>query len=315
MRAIVDLCMRRRAAATSGMEEKPLVLCVISRESVLKDGAVMTSAQSIDQYVQADDLNITQTASFVEHLCAPQGRRGSRSAHSHKRRSVEEASDPATSSERHGLDILSQYVQNMTGGNIYCIMALVLEMETQKFLVRDETTGQMSLSKTCGDLNVLQEMVKPPQNLVGMAFSTFERLDPREQTVLKTASTFDGNFSQRELLSGLPGFTDADLQIMVRKLCTSQWRALRFVPSDSNTVEEDPTEKLDSRFEFYSGLLRIAASTLVLESQRTEVRRMTLAHSHADIEKLNLLNLMRDLEEEDNEESSSNEEEEDARGG
>merc|ERR1711988_1316042 len=37
MSAMVDLCMQRRAEATSGVEEKPLVLCVISRESVLKD--------------------------------------------------------------------------------------------------------------------------------------------------------------------------------------------------------------------------------------------------------------------------------------
>lgn len=189
-------------------------------------------------------------------------------------------------------------------------------MESQEVLVKDEATGRLSLPAGCRDLEALKEKVKPPQNLVGMAFSTFERLDPREQTVLKTATTFDGNFSQRELLSGLPGFSAPDLQDMMRKLCTPQWRALRFVPSGSHAGEGDPIENLDSRFEFYSGLLRFAASTLVLDAQRTEVRRMTLAHT-LDFEKLNIMNVLAGIGEEDEdmaEESSSTEEERAASG-
>jgi len=112
-----------------------------------------------------------------------------------------------------------------------------------------------------------------------MAFSNFERLDPREQMMLKAATTFEGVFGVTELAAALPKLRKEDLRSICTRLASKTARALRkamehealFSSSSRRSLTNGDTA--EEKFQFYSGLLRHAASTLVLEAQRTEVRR------------------------------------------
>mmetsp|Transcript_17824 Transcript_17824/g.28070 ORF Transcript_17824/g.28070 Transcript_17824/m.28070 type:complete len:130 (-) Transcript_17824:48-437(-) len=75
---------------------------------------------------------------------------------------------------------------------------------------------------------------------------------------------------------------EADVYTIMEKLSIPAMRTLRKHP---RTVKGENGER-DNLYLFYSGLLRHAAHSLVLETQRTEVRRKTMSAIGVDLAKL-----------------------------
>jgi len=173
--------------------------------------------------------------------------------------------------------MICEYVHEVTGGNALGIETLFKEMERVEVLRRvKEDSVQLALSPMCKDAQTLRGMVPLPEKLVGMAFSTFERLNPREQMVLKAASTLNREFQLKELEAALQGnIAPEDIRSICKKLVDPSARTLRKLPKKKSGKKAANT-MVEDTFVFYSGLLRHAAHSLVLETQRTEVRRKTM---------------------------------------
>lgn len=349
IQALADLCMRRKAAAMGEPEPRPLVLVIVSREHVLKDPAITQRIREDSSLIEAEDLNLIQTGSYVEHLLCPDRtshhRRASRrpsqrpsfvhrpsispvsansaifdqvndespftgisqgpanfsstapsptsgmwtggqaspdrraSTSGYTRRPSFAGASGGAASHRPDIrttEMLSDFVHEVTGGNALGIETLFKEMERVEVLRRvKDDTGQLALSPLCKDSQTLRNMVPLPERLVGMAFSTFERLNPREQMVLKTASNLNREFTLRELEAALHEMMPADdIKAICKKLVDPYARTLRKLPKRRNKKKQEIQS--EETFVFYSGLLRHAAHSLVLETQRTEVRRKTM---------------------------------------
>jgi len=282
IRSLAELCMQRRSNAVDGHESNPVVLCIVSRESVLKDGAVMQYAQQCKGMVPAEDLSEEQTEAFLEHL-------------------VRLARDGDTRNR----EVLARYAFDVAGGNPRGVMTVVRELEERGLLHRT-TSGAYTLEDGCGDSQGLRQSIPLPQSLVGMAFSTFETLSPQEQMVLKVASTSNVEFGLRELHSGLQQIEFAALRAVCERLADPKARTLRRVPP-RNGSQASPD---DQKYRFYSLVLRHVTSTLVLETQRTELRRLTsmgVKLNSAEMEKLqkigrNQMSVLSEIESSDEEE-------------
>jgi len=247
IRSLAELVMQRRSAAVDGHESNPVVLCLVSRESVLKDGAVMQHAERCKGLVPAEDLNEEQTEAFLEHLV----------------RLVKDG-------DARNREVLARYAFDVAGGNPRGVMTVVRELEERSLLHRT-ASGAYTLEDDCGNATGLRQSIPLPQSLVGMAFSTFETLSPQEQMVLKVASTSTAEFGLHELHHGLKQMKFEELRTICERLADPKARTLRRVtPSDGAPVTPD-----NQKYRFYSLVLRHVTSTLVLETQRTELRRLT----------------------------------------
>lgn len=206
-----------------------------------------------------------------------------------------EAGAAAVGGEADSWAIIADYVYEMTGGNPLCVQNVMLELIHQKVLHLDPKDPELLTLDKGMDAARLRTEVPVPESLVGMAFSTFEQLTPQQQMVLKAASTFDGSFGLRELSAALPAIDPEEIRVICRKLADRKMRTLRRMQAGDGTLSSSTLERRsvlrlmvsargskadgpedprpDERFQFYSGVLRHAASTLVLEVQRTEVQR------------------------------------------
>eukprot|EP00929_Paragymnodinium_shiwhaense_P070045 TRINITY_DN3541_c0_g1_i4.p1 TRINITY_DN3541_c0_g1~~TRINITY_DN3541_c0_g1_i4.p1 ORF type:complete len:1610 (-),score=331.44 TRINITY_DN3541_c0_g1_i4:39-4868(-) len=195
-------------------------------------------------------------------------------------------------------EIIADYVYEMTGGNALGIEVCMRELEASG-TIKHDTAGNFVLAEPYMDGSWLRRKVSLPEELVGMAFSTFERLSPQAQMVLKAASTFDRIFSRDMLDCALSDMDADDRHTAIEKLLDPNAHALV-------VAEEASVRRNKQMIRFYSGLLRHASSTLVLETQRNEVHRKTVAH----IDMLALLEAQASarLEEDEDDEESDDEE-------
>eukprot|EP00928_Gymnodinium_smaydae_P021017 TRINITY_DN1815_c0_g1_i2.p1 TRINITY_DN1815_c0_g1~~TRINITY_DN1815_c0_g1_i2.p1 ORF type:complete len:1581 (+),score=389.81 TRINITY_DN1815_c0_g1_i2:120-4862(+) len=306
--AMAELCMRRRAANPDG-EANPLVLVIVSRESTLNDSRVRDMAQMCDAVVEVDDLNRHDTECFLQCLLGPQalaeeqqnssqgasGNHGSlkvdpdkdpRHTSKENTKKDEKPQSPQKSArvglafdgvtEDSGAELLTQYVFEMTGGNPLGIEDLVQELKRTGMLCAGD--NGLVLAKNFETVSELQKAVTLPESIISMAFSVFEHLNPQEQQILKVASTFDGAFMLRELNAAVSQLSLDDLLNTCNRLSAFGMRVFR-----KKALVQEGKKQGDSaaysqfKYFFYSGLLRHVASTLVLEQQRVEVRRKSMA--------------------------------------
>eukprot|EP00927_Polykrikos_kofoidii_P048317 TRINITY_DN42565_c0_g1_i1.p1 TRINITY_DN42565_c0_g1~~TRINITY_DN42565_c0_g1_i1.p1 ORF type:complete len:1473 (+),score=263.11 TRINITY_DN42565_c0_g1_i1:143-4420(+) len=280
IRAMAALAMRRRAEANGMPEERPLVLCIISRESVLKDDFALSKARECGGCVSVRDFALDETRTYVQHMLDQSGgtvdvgegptrrRRASHALQALPRRPEVEvgvlAPLPTQTPKRNktrAAEIVAEYIWELTGGNSLGVEVMMQELERQKVLSLDRE-GTFALSSDDVDVHWLRSRVPLPEKLVGMAFSFFERFDPQAQMVLKAASTFQPIFLRVELEAALSHLPPEELTNTLGELLEPRVRGLVALEEGS--------------LKFYSGLLRYVASTLVLETQRTEVRRRTM---------------------------------------
>lgn len=268
IRAIAELCMQRRAAHPGGEEQSPLVLCLVSREGIPKLAA---DAESCGAVVLAEDLGSKLTSSFTQHLLGP-------------------GADEATR------EIVSQYAFEVTGGNPLGVTIVVRDLEKRGIV--DRGPGSVELNDEYSHVLHLRRRVPLPPVLVGMAFSAFETLSPREQMVLKVASTLQEYFTLHDLQLALPQLPPEELRRICEELSAPRARTLRAVRGrfGSSRMSLPPASLPHCRsmnmtsstswhggvrappagsFRFYSLVLHHVASTLVLETQRSHIRRLT----------------------------------------
>jgi hypothetical protein len=217
VQALVELCLRRRAAAPTG-EDRPLLLCVVSREGTIKDDVkIERGAQECAGLVNVDDLDRDDTAAFVQHClqtrrfnASPRPSATAFSLAASRRSSIKRVpgrpgafpqaipkkptlqavgaeisviSQVAAALTGAGvsqdMDVLAEYVFELTGGNPLGVLTLLQELESQQVLEpRASDLAKLTLTAACQNVDWLRSSVKPPQSLVAMAFSVFERLDP-----------------------------------------------------------------------------------------------------------------------------------------
>jgi len=288
IRALVDLCVRRRNAASPEGERRPLVLCVVSRDGTLKDNDLIAQgAKECGGLVDADDLGREQTLKFVTHLLKHRQLSGERLAgaitaaqrHSSIRakrfsatsrqhtaevpavlqtssrctpvqKDVEapiinvELSSPKTSlavapkpPEDKEVEVLAEYIFETTGGNPLGVMTMLQELERQEVLVPDtsQLDRPLMITSSCLDVAWLRNRVQPPQSLVAMAFSVFERSDPKSQMVLKAASTLGRDFGLFELKAALEDLSMEELMSICKRLSQPGARTLRRVNAASGS--------------------------------------------------------------------------------
>jgi hypothetical protein len=249
-----------------------------------------------------------------------------------------EASRSPSEASQQDMDVLAEYVFEVTGGNPLGVLTLLQELDRQEVLVSSPANRTiLTLTSACPNVEWLRSKVQPPQSLVAMAFSVFERLDPKQQMVLKAASTITGDFSLVELKAALEEISLEELHGICVRLSEPSSHTLRRVVTDEvvrprrpsvnagslkksasgiretrreshSTATRDSqsqpqhrfhhnrdsqsnhlsigrqgTAKLErrrsrvmeERFKFYSTIMRHVATTLVLETQRTELLKRT----------------------------------------
>ncbi|CAK0795555.1 unnamed protein product [Prorocentrum cordatum] len=175
--------------------------------------------------LDVEDLSPEQTTSFVDHcLQQPEGSapaaRWSVAAALQRRVSSKRCSsaeDPASPTKPRAGDgfsgrparsrsevpaALAEFAYDVTGGSPRGVLELLSEMERQQLLV-PAGAGHLSLAKGCADARWLQDNMRPPQSLLARAFARFERLGPKQQAVLKVASSLERSFSVAELQAAL----------------------------------------------------------------------------------------------------------------
>mmetsp|Transcript_26552 Transcript_26552/g.56257 ORF Transcript_26552/g.56257 Transcript_26552/m.56257 type:complete len:366 (+) Transcript_26552:2-1099(+) len=245
IRQIAELCMERRRA---GNERNPLVLCVVARKSVLKDGKVLMYSEECQTKVETEDLSLEDTEAFMRHLLLPS------------------PSEPELFDE-HRVD-LSRYAFDVAGGNPKGVLTVLQDLDERGVVTRTPTGFEVSNFYL--GYEGLRATVPLPASLVGMAFSTFEMLPPEDQRLLKMASTLNNEtFGVRDLMAMLPKASKDDVTKLCERLADPSARTFRKV-----SLTDDGGSNTRG-YMFYSMVLRHVASTLVLETQRTEIRRMT----------------------------------------
>jgi len=269
------------------------MICVVAREAALGDEKLMKMAESCDGVVEAEDLDISQTGRFLNHLMtsrqppeSPLKRGYGRKLEQASQGYVENAGTqlapvkPCTTTDKvddqsqvegeaEGDDetlrreVLARHLHNMTGGNPNALQSMFGMLEKEK-VVRMSPGGLGSVAPAYADINVLKDM-EVPEALIGMAFSFFESLEPLEQTVMKALSACqDGVGTIQQLSAKLPGMLSSPkIESICNKLSQPGVQVLR---REANPV--DPVHGA-AYYSFYSGLLAHAVSTLVVEKQRT----------------------------------------------
>jgi len=136
--------------------------------------------------------------------------------------------------------VLTEYVFEVTGGNPFGVMTVMQELIRQEVLVTIVSSPghgtALALTPECQDVAWLRESVKPPSTLVAMAWSVFERSDPKAQMLMKAASTFVGDFGIFDLKVILEESSMEALVEVLKKLSDPRARALRKV-ADVDVVD------------------------------------------------------------------------------
>jgi hypothetical protein len=290
IRAMADICMKLREAALGKKESKPLVLCLVSRETLTgrKDCAILKHARACDAVVDVRDFDLSDTMNYVQHLFTGPSVLSSdspaamsaplspglppffycpSSCSSDADSSFSEplAGSQSRTLEQSSVKIIAEYVYEMTGGNSLGVEVMLQALDSQK-VIHAREDGTIALAESYMDGRWLRKMLTLPKELVGMAFGTFERLDARAQMILKAASTLQHVFEREELEGAVSDLPEEERRMLIDKLVEPTAKVL-------TVVSKEPP-----KFRFYSGLLRHAASTLVLHSQRNEVKRKTYTH-------------------------------------
>jgi hypothetical protein len=287
IRAISELCMRRRANAAETGEPRPLLLCVVSQEEALGDEVLRRRATDCNAIVDAVDLSCEHVNEYLEHLMKLSDTAQHTSSMMCSSTSIFSIGSFAHPSQKQIVDctspnqaqrrVLAQHLHEMAGGNPKTIQALFSVLEASQALRR---LSDGSLEVNPGSERLFKGSFKLPEHLKGEAFCFFERLDPMEQMVLKALSACEGNIGEvHEIARCLHSIKQSDIVEICERLAEPGTRALERV-----APEDVPCERAAARaataseavwYRFYSDLLRSIVSTLVLSVLRTEVRRNT----------------------------------------
>jgi hypothetical protein len=303
LHALGELAMRRRAEASEEGEPRPLMICVVSREEAVGDEFLLKAAKECNGVVEAEDLDLRQTADFLDHLMSiapeslitsgspsPAPSSSARSENSDSEGPAKPIESPAEQ-EMRLRKVVAEYLHTMTGGNPNTLQELFKHLKKEK-VIRVTIDGEQYIHPSFDDLSVLR-LLEVPQKLLGVAFSFFERLDPMEQTILKALSSCPHEVgSLNELKAALPTIGVDRIEATCENLLLPAQHALvrqnmggpsvSRVAQATNTVisvqtiEQRRNSQSCTGYRFYSGLLRHAVSLLVLETQRSEVRKSCL---------------------------------------
>jgi len=263
-RAIGELCITRSASAIG----RPLILCVVSRQAILKDAWLRKQAASGGGLVQVGDLSREDTEHYMAHLLRASG----------------------------GVaEVLVDYVYDTCGGNPFSVEVLSRQLESVGVLQR---TGKDHVELAPG---AQLQNLRYPEDLEGMARASFEKLPDADRMLLKTAAVcceWETEISVTDEFS----LTDLALHMGVSSVHEIEAQCMRLV--DNRIIAEvrigigsrsssctSPGSGLSKRrtrvcaqgmdctsrsFKFVSKLLQHVASTLVLEAQkRTILSRAT----------------------------------------
>lgn len=288
LRALADLAMRRRAKAPAEGEPRPLMICVVSREKGLGDEELIKAAEECNGVVEAEDLDQSHTAGFVDHLMSTDQRSDTSPSSEEKASEANQSTgDTTVDAETKRRKVLAEYLYTMTGGNPNTLQSMFNALESSK-VIRKLPDGSRCIDAAYEDIEALKKL-EVPESLGGVAFSFFERLDPIEQTVLKALSACANDVGGlHELTAALPSIGMDKIQGICHNLTQPASRALRREEKQLKKTLTTHRSSIsgNSGYRFYSGLLRHAVSMLVLEKQRTEVRRNC---SQAAVSELNFI--------------------------
>jgi len=265
------------------------------------------AARECDGLVHVEDLTPTETASFLDHLKKPklsdprnsahlpgtpiirpisQGWSNARATAAGTTEEMEEADD-----EKRREEVLATYVSEMSGGSPFAVKGLFEELRRCKVLIPGKE-GTFVVDPQFRDVAKIRKAASVPEHLASIAFSIFERFDLVEQTLLKAVSVFERNVGMRDFTAAMPKMQQDILESHIRRLASKKVRGLRRAEPESESNQLGRGKRVSLRnsvadqkeyFRFYSGLLLHAASSLLLESQKAQVRRNTQVLNMQDL--------------------------------
>lgn len=246
--AIGNLCMRLRESPQC----RPLILCVVSRKSILKDEGLLRHARACGGHVSVGHLTQDETQSYMASMYG-----------------AADASRVARG--------LSDHIHAVCGGNPYGIGILCKQLQELQIL---QAFGKGGVGFAPGwEESPKLHKVPYPEVLLGMAMAAFEKLSPSDQELLKAAAVFCGEpwsedfseeFGVMDVVGGL--LADRSCWPAIERQCTSltEMGILQCGQEAQAPGEEGWPEEADSTriFRFGSHLLRRAASMLILQERR-----------------------------------------------
>eukprot|EP00434_Breviolum_minutum_P017509 symbB.v1.2.015453.t1/scaffold1154.1/size134997/4 len=254
---IMDICEHRDA------ETKPLIFCVVARDG-MPSKALLPRARHLLGEVRVNNLTLELTEMYVQHVFDAQ------------------SVDP---------DLL-QFIYESSGGNLYCVNAVVAELRQRSAVHVIE--GCLEIS---GNTRLRKEY---SEVLIGMALATFEKLPPKQQDLVKNVamccqeSSCDAlnlddlaemlDYPIEELQFSCSNLISQGVLRAVMPIATKMRRSskearratMTFTPSNSPHNVRCPSDMELSAISFSSQLLLDVVLSLVLHSQKENIRsRMT----------------------------------------
>eukprot|EP00439_Symbiodinium_sp_Y106_P052105 s3853_g6.t5 len=149
---LMNLCMERRETG-----KKPVMLCVVTRETILQSQAFFLNSRNLNGEVQASNLSRDMTEKYVMHI---------------------------TGAAAGVAPDLLQYVFESSGGNPFGVEVVLQELR-QGGAVQVSEEGFLELSD--GDEADLSQLAYP-ESLIGIALASWEKLLPHQQDLVKNVA-------------------------------------------------------------------------------------------------------------------------------
>jgi len=153
IRSVAALCQRQQQKANG----RPLIFCLVSRRPALMDASLRAECLAQETLVPIDELDEISTGSYMAFLFGTE----------------------------YVDDTLAEYVYEVSGGNPMAIQ--ILTQQLQSLHVLERVDDSMDLVDDWEDLEKLYALPFPP-DLKGLMLASFEKLDDRDQLLLKVAA-------------------------------------------------------------------------------------------------------------------------------